>query len=431
MHLVCAVIVGAALGGSEPRTSGNRESAADRAAESLYLAARRGYRTYRAAPERFGGRAELVKLARRFAAIQDRHPQSTRAIDALFTAARLYGAAWQEFRRPADADAAAAAFEKVCSEDSDHRLCDDARFALAGIRAARGEVARARRALAQAAAGGGDRAAAARRRLAALGGRGRPALTGVAAREASRLQAATAADGPTIAAQMGLKIRRVVIDPGHGGPDTGALGPSGLLEKDAALDLALGAAAALEEMGYEVLLTRDQDEAVSLEKRVAMANAQAADLLVSVHLNSAPQRSLAGAETFTLDVSSDRHAQRLAARENAPSERRQAELAFILADLATRANAADSRRLAEAIQRALGVAHGGAAADRGVKQALFHVLLGARMPAVLVEAAFLTNPDEERRLRDPEFRDRLARGIADGVARFVGDREELAQAGIE
>ncbi len=239
------------------------------------------------------------------------------------------------------------------------------------------------------------------------------------------------AEGATLSEQMGLKVRRIVLDAGHGGKDTGAIGSKGLREKDASLDVVLALAAILEEQGYEVVLTRNDDTFVPLKRRAEIANEEKADLFISVHLNSAPQTYLAGTEVYTLDVASDRYALRLAARENASSDGRVSELERILADLATRANTADSTKLAEAIDRQVAAAHGGLNKDHGVKHALFRVLVGAKCPAVLVEAGFISNPDEEKKLRTHEFRDRLARAIADGIARFVGGREELAQAGVE
>ncbi|MBS2029106.1 MAG: N-acetylmuramoyl-L-alanine amidase [Deltaproteobacteria bacterium] len=240
-------------------------------------------------------------------------------------------------------------------------------------------------------------------------------------------------DDLPLSAQMGLKVRRVVIDAGHGGHDTGAVGPTGVKEKDVTLSVAKKLAEKLKAQGLEVFMTRTTDRFVSLENRAAFANEQHADLFISVHCNAATQRTLHGVETYSLNISSDRYAVRLAARENASSERSIGDLQFMLADLATRANTADSRELASLVQRS--VVEGlrtrfGKVRDLGTKEALFYVLLGTRMPAVLVEGSFISNPEEEKRLEDGAFQEQLAGSIASGVERFVGDRAALATAGL-
>ena len=240
-------------------------------------------------------------------------------------------------------------------------------------------------------------------------------------------------DDLPLSAQMGLKVHRVVIDAGHGGHDTGAVGPTGVKEKEVTLAVAKKLAEKLKAQGLEVFMTRTTDRFVSLENRAAFANEQHADLFISVHCNAATQRNLHGVETYSLNVSSDRYAVRLAARENASSERSIGDLQFMLADLATRANTADSRELASRVQHS--VVDGlrtryGKVRDLGTKEALFYVLLGTRMPAVLVEGSFISNPDEETRLKDGAFQDQLADSIASGVEHFVGDRAALATAGL-
>lgn len=261
----------------------------------------------------------------------------------------------------------------------------------------------------------------------------------VAARAAAKdriaaLQTAVrSSDDLPLSAQMGLKVRRVVIDAGHGGHDTGASGPTGLKEKDVSLAVAKKLAKKLELQGLQVFLTRSEDKFVSLENRAAFANEKRADLFISVHCNASTSRKLRGVETYSLNVSSDRYAVRLAARENASSERSISDLQFMLTDLATRANTEDSRRLASLVQSS--VVGGlrtryGHVRDLGTKEALFYVLLGTHMPAILVEGSFISNPEEEKRLGDASFQDQLASSIAAGVERFVGDRAALATAGL-
>ena len=233
----------------------------------------------------------------------------------------------------------------------------------------------------------------------------------------------------TLAAQLGLKTRRVVIDPGHGGHDTGAIGPSGVREKDVALGIARKLKDRLEAEGLEVLLTRDDDSFVKLEDRSKAANLARGDLFISVHCNAGPRKAMRGVETYTLNTSADRYAIRLAARENSTSERGVSDLQFILADLATKSNTEESARLAERVQAAMVktlAPRNKGLKNLGHKEALFHVLLGARMPAILVETSFLSNPDEEKLLSSDGYQNDVARAISTAVTGFVEDRSRLA-----
>jgi N-acetylmuramoyl-L-alanine amidase len=251
------------------------------------------------------------------------------------------------------------------------------------------------------------------------------------AAKARELRAAARKGAGSVAAQLGLKVRRVLIDPGHGGRDTGAIGSHGLREKDVALAISKVLAARLRALGFVVVLTRKNDSYVSLDERTRIANEARADLFVSVHCNAARHRKLAGVETWTLNVASDRYAARLASFENADAERTVSDLRLILADLATRANATDARDLAQAVQSSLVRnlrARVGRVEDHGTKQALFYVLLGARMPAILVETGFISNPAEEARLRSRRYQTGAAEAIARGVKDFVDSRQRLARA---
>ncbi len=234
----------------------------------------------------------------------------------------------------------------------------------------------------------------------------------------------------SLAQQLGLKVRRVIIDAGHGGHDTGAIGPKGTREKDVSLAIAKKLAAQLEAAGLEVLLTRDDDTYVKLEDRTKFANEHKGDLFISVHCNAAPTKSLRGVETYTLNTSSNRYSIRLAARENSTTERGVGDLQYILADLATKANTGESSQLAERVQRSIvrdlsGTWKG--VKDLGTKEALFFVLLGARMPAILVETSFLSHPEEEERLADEKYQQRIADSIAEAVTGFLEERNKLAQ----
>jgi len=236
--------------------------------------------------------------------------------------------------------------------------------------------------------------------------------------------------GYTLPEQLGLKVRRVVVDAGHGGRDTGAIGRGGAREKDVALSIALRLREILTRAGLEVVLTRARDVFVPLEERARLANAARGDLFVSIHCNSAPGRKLRGIETYTLNTASDRYSIRLAARENASSEKRISDLQFILADLATKANTEESIRLAGQVHSSLvgQLRHRNQDVyDLGTKQALFYVLLGARMPAVLVETSFLSNPEEERRLASKAYQSDIAEAIASGVQDFLGSRQTVAK----
>ncbi|BDG10606.1 N-acetylmuramoyl-L-alanine amidase family protein [Anaeromyxobacter paludicola] len=216
----------------------------------------------------------------------------------------------------------------------------------------------------------------------------------------------------------------VVVDPGHGGDKDGALSPAGLREKDLTLAIARRLAARLRADGAEVLLTRDADQPVDLARRAALANAKQADLFVSIHLNAMPGRARAatrGIETYFLSAdATDARANAVAARENA--DRLAGGAPFdaadpvggILQDLQDAETLAESSRLAYAIHRTV-VARSGAP-DRGVKQAPFYVLAGARMPAVLVELGFVSQPAEARRLAEAAYQERLAQAVADGIA---------------
>jgi N-acetylmuramoyl-L-alanine amidase len=234
----------------------------------------------------------------------------------------------------------------------------------------------------------------------------------------------------TLAEQLGLKVRRVVIDAGHGGHDTGTTGAAGTKEKDVALAIAKRVGAILRDQGLVVVQTRERDRFVRLEDRTRMANVARGDLFLSIHCNSVPQKSLRGVETYSLNLSSDRYAIRLAARENSTSEKGLSDLQFLLADLTTRANTEESVRLATRVQNALVsrlVSRHEKSRDLGTKEALFYVLLGTKMPAILVETGFLSNAEEEHRLGSAEGQEAVARAIAAGVEDFLGNRERVAK----
>ncbi|HET7784632.1 MAG TPA: N-acetylmuramoyl-L-alanine amidase [Myxococcales bacterium] len=251
------------------------------------------------------------------------------------------------------------------------------------------------------------------------------------AAKAREIRSTALGAGTPLATQLGLKIRRVVVDAGHGGRDTGAIGPGGTREKDVALAIARKVAARLKGLGFQVVMTRNRDVYVPLDERTRIANESRADLFISIHCNAARKHSLRGVETWTLNVSSDRYATRLAAFENAEADRTVSDLRLILADLATKANAGDARDLAQSVQSSLVRtlrSRVGPVRDHGVKQALFYVLLGTHMPSILVETGFISNPAEEARLRSARFQGGIAEAVAHGMKEFVDSRLRIARA---
>lgn len=230
-------------------------------------------------------------------------------------------------------------------------------------------------------------------------------------------------------------VRRIVVDAGHGGRDPGAIGRRGLREKDVTLDIARKVAQELKDDGFEVILTRRGDRFLPLEDRTALANTSGADLFVSIHANANPRRNRSGIETYFLNVTDDRYAARLAARENgadAEGEEHGGGLRRrILSDLNAVTSAGASRRLAELVQGELCRSvrgRFGDVRDLGVKSALFYVLLGARMPAVLVETGFISNAAEEKRLASPAYRTEVARAVSRAVRTFARSDERVAAA---
>jgi N-acetylmuramoyl-L-alanine amidase len=220
-------------------------------------------------------------------------------------------------------------------------------------------------------------------------------------------------------------IRRIIVDAGHGGHDTGAIGPRGVREKDVTLAMAKKLAVKLRASGFEVTLTRTDDRYLKLEERTAIANLARGDLFVSLHTNATPRRDRSGVETYFLNVTDDRYARRLAARENGAMEAEEnpGDVQRILTDLDSKSSAGASRTLARLVQKEITARTRqtqGPVRDRGVKSALFYVLLGARMPAVLVETAFISNRAEEQRLASPAYQQLVADGVSRAVVDFAG-----------
>jgi N-acetylmuramoyl-L-alanine amidase len=228
---------------------------------------------------------------------------------------------------------------------------------------------------------------------------------------------------PTLVRTLGLKINRIVIDPGHGGHDSGTLGPGGIEEKDVVLDVALRLGALLKQkLGADVIYTRDDDTFIPLETRTAIANKAQADLFISIHANSSPDPSARGVETYYLNFTTSADALEVAARENAVSDQSIHQLSDLVKKIALQDKINESREFASDVQQSLysGLEEGNPGLkDRGVKKAPFVVLIGANMPSILAEISFLTNPDDADELRRPQYRERIAEALYLGVARYV------------
>ncbi|HEY6839024.1 MAG TPA: N-acetylmuramoyl-L-alanine amidase [Geobacteraceae bacterium] len=219
------------------------------------------------------------------------------------------------------------------------------------------------------------------------------------------------------------KVRRIVIDPGHGGHDPGASGAGGTKEKDVVLQIGLKLARLLrEEQGLDVVMTRSTDVFLELQERTAIANQVGADLFVSIHANAALNRVASGIETYYLNLAKTEKAAQLAAKENGTSLEKVSLLQAVLFDLMANYKLNDSAHLAEEVQKSLHRKVSASYApvkNLGVKQGPFYVLVGATMPSILVETAFVTNEKEEGRLKDSDYQETTATGIADGIRAYI------------
>jgi len=244
------------------------------------------------------------------------------------------------------------------------------------------------------------------------------------AREATREARPTASGNRSLTRALGLKIGKIVIDPGHGGHDTGTIGPNGLQEKDLVLDVAKRLGHLLEaRLGAEVVYTRQDDTFIPLETRTAIANREQADLFISIHANSSRDSDARGVETYYLNFTSSPDALEVAARENAVSEKSIHELQDLVKKIALKEKIEESREFAGDVQQSL---YGGLALNndgirnRGIKKAPFIVLIGANMPSILAEISFVSNPTDERKLETAEHRQRIAESLYRGVSKYVG-----------
>ena len=240
-------------------------------------------------------------------------------------------------------------------------------------------------------------------------------------------------EGISLAKQLGLGVKKIVIDAGHGGKDPGAIGRNGLREKDVVLKLAnLVAERVRADLHCKVILTRRSDVFLPLEKRTAIANMKGADLFISLHANAHKNRKLQGLETYILNIALDEESMNVAARENATSTKNISDLQMILNDLMLNTKINESNRLAKFV-------HNGLVKElrkkytivknRGVRQAPFYVLIGAEMPAILVEVGYITNTIENRRLKSVSYLKRAASGIVKGIDLYIKDMEVAYKGG--
>jgi len=228
----------------------------------------------------------------------------------------------------------------------------------------------------------------------------------------------------TLTRALGLKIGRIVIDAGHGGHDTGTIGPTGLMEKDLCLDVALRLGKIIQQRlpGADIVYTRSDDTFIPLEERTNIANQAKADLFISIHANSSQDHAARGVETYYLNLKGSAEAMEVAARENASSDQGIHDLEDMVKKIARNEKIDESKEFAEDIQDSLAKRMqktSKTVKDRGVRKAPFVVLIGADMPSILTEISFLSNPADEKLLKQPEYRQRVAEGLYQGVASYL------------
>jgi len=229
----------------------------------------------------------------------------------------------------------------------------------------------------------------------------------------------------TLTRALGLKVARIVIDPGHGGFDTGTIGPTGLEEKNVVLDIGLRLRKLIEtQTDSQVVMTRSTDTFIPLEERTAIANEKDADLFISIHANASRDRQVRGIETYFLNFTTDPEALELAARENATSQESVHQLQNLIKKIALSDKIDESQELARDVQTVLykdmsRVSHG--IHNRGVRKAPFVVLIGANMPSVLAEISFLSNPHSEHLLREPAYREKIAKALFQGIEDYINN----------
>jgi N-acetylmuramoyl-L-alanine amidase len=237
---------------------------------------------------------------------------------------------------------------------------------------------------------------------------------------------------PLVPVTQALGVRKIVLDPGHGGADSGARAAQGVWEKDLTLDVARQLRGLLQRATYEVALTRDGDAFVSLRERARIANAERADVFVSIHVNSVPSPDCHAVETYYVGPADDPRAEQLAGRENRDSGYHLADFRRLLEGVYVQVRQAESRKLAQAVQHELVsvlATTNPAIRDRGVRSAPFLVLVAAESPGILAEVSCLSNDEEAARLADPGHRQRIARALFLGIHAYAEARNRIATLG--
>jgi N-acetylmuramoyl-L-alanine amidase len=228
--------------------------------------------------------------------------------------------------------------------------------------------------------------------------------------------------------QLGLTIKTIMIDPGHGGKDPGAV-CNGILEKDLNLKMSKILGKMLEKKGFKVLYTRTKDTFIPLEERTAMANSKKADLFISIHCNAHNSKRVEGFEVYYLNLAKSKDAVRVAARENSISEKKISDLQYILTDLMLNSKISESRDLAGSVHKTAlksGRQVYSSLNDHGVRQAPFYVLMGAQMPSILLELGYITNPEDRRHLQSEKFLTRMASGLVQGIVEYRDKMKQYA-----
>lgn len=413
------------------------------AADSLDQA-REAFQSLEKDPERSVRRDLWLALVQRFTALGASAPKED-GVRALWYLAR----SWEEIARRShlsmDVRRAADAYSRLAQVAPKHSLADDALLRQAQIMARQGDISGAKAVLQRIVSSypQGDMAAAARQELARLDRvAAKPAPTASTpppapppAERAPLVQGGPPAavtiqpkkQAGNLAEQLGLTIRTIVLDPGHGGKDPGAV-VQGWYEKDINLRMARILGDMLRAKGFQVVLTRTKDTYLSLEERTRRANAAKGDLFLSIHCNAHADPGLHGFELYYLDLATDQQAARVAARENGVSEKKISDMQRILSDLLLQSKIEESKALARITQKEVmrTAAASWSLQDHGARGAFFYVLTGVRMPALLVELGYMTNPSELQRLGQDVYLRALAAGLTQGVVAYSQYLERFA-----
>ena len=380
-------------------------ASAKETAEKLYEVAKNDYYSLKSSKRKQADKSNWTKSIYKFLSVYRQFPGSSVADDALFTVGMLYYDSFKHFGKTGDRNSAIKYYKMVSEKYSRSRLADDAIFRIGDIylydlkkhSEAKKSYSKIKKKFPK-----GDMYQLAVKRLKSV---------------SSFYSDQAPSQGKVIVKKI------IVIDPGHGGKDHGAQGKKRLLEKDVVLDISIKLKKYIQKkFGYKVILTRNKDVFIPLEERTAIANANKADIFISIHANASKRKDASGIETYYLDFAKSDRALEAAARENkVPLDSIRDDVQYILADMAANTKMNESSQLAGMIQTNL--VQGMRKNFKGVKDLRakggpFYVLYGANMPSVLVETSFVSNPVENKRLRSSRYRDRLAQYILEGIEKY-------------